>query len=640
MKRLYFASLNDCNEDCLFCVRGGDEAPIDFIGTKKAKEILSQKRKEGYQEIYFDGGEPTLRKDLAQLINFARNKKYKSVNVLTNAVLLADNKLTKRLLDIKNDKNFCLSFSVSLHSHKKNISEKLVGRANTFNKTIKGIENLVQNGCENISFYHIITKYNYRDLPSFVNFISDKFPRIRRVTFSFIYPAGKALENKEIFPQLSKVRPYFQKALSLCKKKKISFSISTCGTIPLCFLEGYEDILLKQQDLDQPEKVGLVDAGQDVQYQLATKEFHQRTKIKASWCKDCVYNDECGGIWRTYVEIYGIDEIKPVLGDKKQKRKPNVLLLLTGFSCNNNCVFCSNVSGRDFNSSREELLEKINKGRKEGFRILEFIGGEITIRPDFFELISYAKKIGFEDIRLTSNGRLFSYPEFVQKAHRAGLRVVAVSLYGHNSKLHEAVTRTPGSFEQCVQGIKNISKTKGMYLIINTVVSKINYKFLKEISQFVYRLDPKEWHLLELLPDGRAVKNYDILSVPYKELAPYLKRVSQSAVGKIKRIDFFDFPFCLFSKEVLNNKNINFFTPENRYEDIKQEAHDSVFRVKKINRGGRTIYRDKYKVKPDFCRSCLYFYQCGGIARPYFEKYRDGEIKELAQKHNFINEKK
>ena len=271
---------------------------------------------------------------------------------------------------------------------------------------------------------------------------------------------------------------------------------------------------------------------------------------------------------------------------------------------------------------------------------MEFIGGEITIRPDFFELISYAKKIGFEDIRLTSNGRLFSYPEFVQKAHRAGLRVVAVSLYGHNSKLHEAVTRTPGSFDQCVQGIKNISKTKGMYLIINTVVSKINYKFLKEISQFVYRLDPKEWHLLELLPDGRAVKNYDILSVPYKELAPYLKRVSQSAVGKIKRIDFFDFPFCLFSKEVLNNKNINFFTPENRYEDIKQEAHDSVFRVKKINRGGRTIYRDKYKVKPDFCRSCLYFYQCGGIARPYFEKYRDGEIKELAQKHNFINEKK
>jgi len=635
-KRLYFASLNDCNEDCLFCTRKGDELPIEFIDTEKSKKILSEKKKQGYQWVYFDGGEPTLRKDLVELINFAKTKGFKIVNILTNAVLLADNKLVKRLLAIKNNKNFNLSFSVSLHSYRKDVSEKLVGRKNTFNKTIKGINNLIKNNCQDLSLYYIITKYNYRDLPGFVNFVQKKFPQTRNITFSFIYPAGAALKNKNIFPQLSEVESYFQKALTLCKKYDIDFSISTCGTIPLCFLKGYENVLLKQQELDQPKNVAIIDANQDVLYQLATKEFHKKTKIKASWCKQCVYNDKCGGIWRTYVDLYGINELKPILKNKNQKRRANVLLLLAGFSCNNNCIFCSNVANRDFNSSTEELLKKINKGYKDGFKTLEFIGGEITIRPDFFELISYAKKIGFEDIRLTSNGRLFSYPKFTKKAYQAGLKVVVVSLYGHNKTLHEGVTRTPGSFEQCVRGIKNISKTKGMYLIINTVVSKINYKFLDKISEFIYKLNPKEWHLLELLPDGRAIKNYNALAVSYKELSPHLKKIGVLGGNKIKRIDFFDFPFCIFNKKILDNKDINFFTPENRYEDIKQEAHDTVFRVKKITKGKKIIYQDKYKIKPDFCQKCIYYNQCGGIAKPYFKKYQDKEIKELAISLDFI----
>ncbi len=105
MKKLYFASLHNCNEDCLFCVRRGDEIPIEFMDNQKTKEILSQKRKEGYEEVYFDGGEPTLRKDLKELIQFTKDKGYKSVNILTNGVLLANDNLVKELLMVKNDKN-------------------------------------------------------------------------------------------------------------------------------------------------------------------------------------------------------------------------------------------------------------------------------------------------------------------------------------------------------------------------------------------------------------------------------------------------------------------------------------------------------------------------------------------------------
>ena len=69
-KRLYFASLGSCNQSCLFCVRGGDEPKITLLSTKEAKEILQRKKKEGHTEVYFDGGEPTMRKDLSELILF------------------------------------------------------------------------------------------------------------------------------------------------------------------------------------------------------------------------------------------------------------------------------------------------------------------------------------------------------------------------------------------------------------------------------------------------------------------------------------------------------------------------------------------------------------------------------------------
>lgn len=632
MKRLYFASLHDCNENCLFCVRRGKETPIAFINTLKAKEILFKKRKQGYQEVYFDGGEPTLRNDLVELISFAKSKGFEAVNVLTNAVLLSDKKLTEKILSIKNNRNFTLSFSVSLHSHKKNVSEKLVGQKNTFNKTIKGIKNLIKSGSKNISIYHIITKYNYRDLSLFVSFINKEFPLVKDITFSFIYPAGAALENQGIFPQLSKVEPYFQKSLNRVKKFNFNFSISTCGTIPLCFLKGYENILLKQQELDQPENVGIIDAGQDVKYQLATKEFHKKTKIKSNLCGECLYNEQCGGIWRTYVEKYGLEEFRPI---QRRVDQGNVLLVVTGWSCNNNCVFCSTVADRNINRNTSEIFSDLKKGFKDGYRIVEFIGGEVSIRSDFFLLISQARKIGFKDIRLTTNGRCFSYPDFAKKAVKSGLKVINFSLYGDTRISHDGVTRTPGSFEQCLKGIKNILVWPEVKIVVNTVITKANYKRIGKMADFLKKIGLREWRLLELLPDGRAIKMYHQIAAGYQELSFYLNKVLKFS-DNFDKIDIFDFPFCLFEPKVFELENILFFTPKHRCEDISQIGFKPE-RVVRKKIGQKIIYQDKYKIKPGVCLKCKYFSECGGLAKPYFKKYGDKEIKLLARRHHLLN---
>jgi len=314
--KLYLASLRECNEKCLFCVRGGEARPIRYLDTKKCKEMIAKAAQEGWGSIEFDGGEPTLRKDLPELISFAQKAGFKEIIVLTNAVKLSDKNLVKDILNApkisKDNQGVELGFSVSLHSHKKEISEYLVGTPSTFKKTIRGIQNLLKFGAS-VSIYHIITKYNFRYLPDFVDFLQTKFPQIRYICFSFIYPRGAALENKHIFAKLSKVEPYLYKALQKVENYGIHFTMATCGTVPLCFLRGYEICTVNQQKLDQPENVKTIDSSQDERYRLATEEFHRKTKIKTPKCGLCLLNSLCIGLWKFYTDIYGTEELKPIV---------------------------------------------------------------------------------------------------------------------------------------------------------------------------------------------------------------------------------------------------------------------------------------------------------------------------------------
>lgn len=248
MKIFHFATLGECNENCLFCVKGGSSpAFLKSFTTQEITKILAQKRKEGFEGVRFDGGEPTLRNDLAQLIGFCKKIKYRSVTVITNGTLLANEKLVKKFLNIKSAKNFNLGFVVSLHSHLKNISEKLTQTPNTFAKTINGLENLTKYGCQNIKIYHLINEYNYKNLPDFVNFINKNFPMIKFILFSFVYPSGAVLLNKNIIPKLSLVKPYLLGALKLCEKYQINFDFPSCGMIPFCLFLGYEKYFISRQ---------------------------------------------------------------------------------------------------------------------------------------------------------------------------------------------------------------------------------------------------------------------------------------------------------------------------------------------------------------------------------------------------------
>ena len=197
----------------------------------------------------------------------------------------------------------------------------------------------------------------------------------------------------------------------------------------------------------------------------------------------------------------------------KTTSNEQIFLIVTGFSCNNNCVMCSvKPKSKDFSDrTTEELIKDLIRGRKENYEKVEFTGGEPTIRKDIFYLIKQARDLGYKEIGLSTNGRLLSYKSFCDKLVKEGLNRITFTLHAHKKKLHEIISCTPGSFEQTLAGIKNALRYKNVSVSVNTVIFRLNYQHIFQIGKFIHSLGVSCWDITDLLPEGRAKKNYETL---------------------------------------------------------------------------------------------------------------------------------
>jgi len=307
-------------------------------------------------------------------------------------------------------------------------------------------------------------------------------------------------------------------------------------------------------------------------------------------------------------------------------------LLYTGFACNNNCVVCSNF-GRSAGGSTQEIKNRIRDGARDGYRVIEFIGGEPTIRRDFFELLESARECGYNLIAITSNGRMFAYPDFCQQAAEAGLNKVALSLYGHTPLLHDGITRTPQSFVQCLEGLKNLQAHPEVEIAVNTVANVLNYAYLGEMADFLLANKVPNWTILELLPDGRCEGSYASYYLNLEQTRQMFASLNDY-LSDFAHIKIFDFPYCVLSDKIMKSGNVRILNPLSRYDTITGvigfESGEEPSRIDKQTVGGQVYFTDKYKVKSEHCLKCLYCDRCGGVTRQYYDRYGDKELKGLA----------
>ncbi|MFP4400776.1 MAG: radical SAM protein [Candidatus Woesearchaeota archaeon] len=305
MEESYIELNNTCNQDCLFCIRPRKDKMT--LTTKQAKEKIYDARKNDM--LVLTGGEPTIRKDLPELVSYAKSIGIKRIQIQTNAAALKDFDYTNKLKESGLDKA-----SVALHSHIKEKSDKIT-RSVSFYDTIKGILNLYKNNIE-VGYAIIINKINQGDVCDLTNFIKDKFKKIELISYIFVRAEESALENKWIVPRYTDIQKDLEKAMKFCINNKISFNVEY---VPLCFLDGFEKYSVEIERIKKD--ISMKNYWINKEKRTEDKKFLDRLYIKAPQCKVCFLNDVCQGIRKNYASIYGTNEFYPVYKNKEDVLK-------------------------------------------------------------------------------------------------------------------------------------------------------------------------------------------------------------------------------------------------------------------------------------------------------------------------------
>ena len=297
------------------------------------------------------------------------------------------------------------------------------------------------------------------------------------------------------------------------------------------------------------------------------------------------------------------------------------IVLFAGYSCNNNCRFCVGAEKRALpEKSTAELLREVTAARRKGARILELIGGECTIRPDFLSIVAAAKRLGIEEVVTATNGRIFSDPDFARAALKAGLDTVIFSVHGPDAAVHDGLTRSPGSFRQLLKGMDNLRNLGFTRINGNTTVVKQNMRFLPRIARLYESRGVRNVEYIFVDPTGGALRDFDSLVPRISAAAPWMRKAlaAGNAAGlsqwKVRYV-----PLCYFRGYLGQISEMNervLFATEHWAPDFRNL--DATLSRRTLSRG-----------KPARCRGCAAYNICEGIWTEYLRRYGAAELKPM-----------
>jgi len=200
---------------------------------------------------------------------------------------------------------------------------------------------------------------------------------------------------------------------------------------------------------------------------------------------------------------------------------------MTGL-CNEHCRHCGSNCG-DFKEENplttveiKRFLEQVREDLPIERLRLVVTGGEPLLRKDFFEIMAYAKKLGF-GWGMTSNGTLIT-ADVAKKLAECGMKTISVSLDGLKEE-HEWFRQTTGSYEKTMAGIKNLVAQGAFYHVqVTTVVTHRNIGMLKEMYREFSKLGVRSWRVINIEPIGRAKEQEELLlnAEEYRQLFNFI----------------------------------------------------------------------------------------------------------------------
>lgn len=215
LNELWIHTNNSCNLICSHCLVNSSPNEDKGLSTGTIKKIIDDAVKLGTTRFYFTGGEPFMRKDIFDLIDYVCNRKKSELIILTNGTLLKGEiiewleKFDKGLLKIQ----------ISLDGSKPEINDPLRGKG-SFSQIVKGIKNIVEAG-----FFPtvttVVTNSNIGDIPEITKLLAHSGVKTHHLLWA--HKRGRITDNgNNSIPPIDKVIEVTRRVKEAARESGIS----------------------------------------------------------------------------------------------------------------------------------------------------------------------------------------------------------------------------------------------------------------------------------------------------------------------------------------------------------------------------------------------------------------------------------
>lgn len=160
-----------CQNRCDFCPSSDFlrmKEPVEMT-TPQVKLLIDKLQSDvSISSVSFTGGEPSLKKDLPELIAYATVKGIKTI-LITNGIKCSEKDFVKILSE-----SGLQAARVNLESHDELIHNRITGNIESYKKTVQGIHNLIDAGIKTHT-NTTICRANMEHLVPLVKFVKDEF---------------------------------------------------------------------------------------------------------------------------------------------------------------------------------------------------------------------------------------------------------------------------------------------------------------------------------------------------------------------------------------------------------------------------------------------------------------------------------
>jgi len=302
--------------------------------------------------------------------------------------------------------------------------------------------------------------------------------------------------------------------------------------------------------------------------------------------------------------------------------KEERLHIFTNSYCNSGCLFCSDVRWTNptpldvLNKNAEEDLKRM---RGKMSKVL-FTAAEPTLNEKLVHYIGLAKKYGYKEIGLITNGRKLKDKKYCESLFEAGLNEINVSLHSSRKEIHDRLTRVPGSFEETFLGLCNLTFLKEKYpfsFYVNFLANKINYLDLQPFLKMILGFKGINGIVLNtVLPKGQAERHFEEIVPLYQDVGRQMVKVLNNLAKKNNKnlpcIYILGLPPCLLPGH--EDRIID-------YESAITRGHPVKDKRKLI----KARWEEKINGAP--CKKCRFGKNCAGVWASYIKKRGWDEFK-------------